>query len=56
MFSMAWKAKTDDKYLAGHKKIFGYKYLPQQDKTVSKIRSFTTKTTSGNPGPQITSH
>jgi hypothetical protein len=34
MFSMAWKAKTDDKYLAGHKNIFGYKYLPQQDKTL----------------------
>jgi len=26
MFSMARKAKTDDKYLAGHKKIIGYKY------------------------------
>ena len=23
---MARKAKTDDKYLAGHKKIIGYKY------------------------------
>ena len=34
MFSMARKAKTDDKYLAAHKKITGYKYLPQQDKTV----------------------
>lgn len=33
MFSMARKAKTDDKYLAGHKMIFGYKYSPQ-DKTV----------------------
>jgi hypothetical protein len=53
---MARKAKTDDKYLAGHKKIFGYKYSPQQVKTVSKIRSFTTKTTSGNPRHQITSH
>jgi len=53
---MARKAKTDDKYLAVHKKISGYKYFPQQDKTISKIRSFTTKTTSGNPGLQITSH
>jgi hypothetical protein len=53
---MARKAKTDGKYLAGHKKIFGYKYLPQQDKTVSKIRSLITKTTSGNPRLQITSH
>jgi hypothetical protein len=33
---MARKAKTDGKYLAGHKKIFGYKYLPQQDKIVLK--------------------